>query len=489
MTDAELIEQILASPAESRTLEFKRLGQSRNEAVDRTLQSIVAMANTDGGVLILGVDDPEKTHLKGLDRVFGIEESLELFDELGRSVKKILPPIPSVWPPVLIEVPEKARRIAILGVPKAYDHFRTIENHVYVRLEKGNKLLSPQEIVHFSYVKGFRRADMETVNVDPTLLKTSYYDAWRRKRGIADEELLEVLKKTGLAHKTEAGDWQPCRAAVLLFAEFPSDLMDTKCTVRVFQFSGDVIEERGETLNLVGAPKTISGPVIRQIADASEYVLTLLRNGLRVPSGFVTIYQIPERAVREAITNAVIHRDYGTKRDVEIRLFDDRLEVESPGLFPFNITPANIGIERAHGYRNDLLVKHLREFPDPPNLDQNEGVRLMRSTMREGNLYPPVFFTYPLLQDAVRVVLLNEKAPGEWERVQPLFERQKYVGNADVRKVLHNEDTVAVSKLLAGWVKQGLLVKVEPRAGAKSLTRYLLPGAEEADLFSNAKGK
>ena len=61
-----------------------------------------------------------------------------------------------------------------------------------------------------------------------------------------------------------------------------------------------------------------------------------------MPTGFTTRYRIPERAVKEAITNAIIHRDYYIKRDIEIRIFEDRLEVESPGLLPYNITSRNI---------------------------------------------------------------------------------------------------------------------------------------------------
>jgi len=86
MDPTGLIEKILLIPSESRTLEFKQLG-SRNEGLDKSLQSIVAMANTDGGVLILGVSDPQKSTNVGLDRISGIEENIELYDELGRSVK------------------------------------------------------------------------------------------------------------------------------------------------------------------------------------------------------------------------------------------------------------------------------------------------------------------------------------------------------------------------------------------------------------------
>lgn len=473
----KLIETILAIPAESRTLEFKRLGTT-NAGVDKVLQSIVAMANTDGGLLIVGIDDPQKTKLKGLERIFGIEENLPLFDEIGQAVKKITPPITGVWPPDLIEVSSRNVRIGLVTIPKIGDGFRSIENHVYIRQEQGNKRLSPQEIVHLAYVKGFERADKELVQVDFNLLQTSYYDSWRRKRSIEESPIDGVLEKTGLARKNNEGRLLPTRAAVLLFAEYPNDLLDTKCTIRVFQYEG-AMETIKETLNLIGVPKTINGPIIRQIAEAHEHILTLLRSGIRVPSGFVTKYRIPERAIKEAITNAVIHRDYHTKRDIEIKIFEDRVEVESPGLFPFNITPSNIGIERAHGYRNDLLIKHLREFPDPPNLDQNEGVRAMRQAMSAAALYPPIFVTYPHLQDAVRVVLLNEQAPSEWDKVSHYLNANKYIGNKEARKILHIDDMVKVSRLFNRWVRQGLLTKIVPTVGSKKSVRYRLPAADE----------
>ena len=62
---------------------------------------------------------------------------------------------------------------------------------------------------------------------------------------------------------------------------------------------------------------------------------------------------------------------------------------------------------RADGYRNDLLVKHLREFPEQPNLDRNEGVQAMRNEMNEKDLYDPVYITYPTLEDSVKVILFK----------------------------------------------------------------------------------
>jgi len=476
MTQEELIKDILAVPAETQTIEFKRLHGDR--IVNRIIETIVAMANTDGGVVVLGVNDPEETKIKGFDRIFGIEENIQNFDALGREIQRIIPPLASIWPPDKTLVKEVGKTIALLFIPKAIDSFRSINNRVYIRLEKSNKLLTPQEVIKFAYAKGFEKADKELVEVDSNLLNTNEFKQWKESRKIEDADNKLVLEKTGLARKSKDGILLPTRAAVLLFAEYPNDLMETKCTIRIFQYTG-TIETMGETPNLIGTPKNINGPIVKQLKDAHEYVLTLLRSGIKIPSGFTTQYQIPERAVKEAITNAIIHRDYYIKRDIEVKIFEDRVEIENPGLFPYNITTANIGRVRAEGYRNDLLVKHLREFPSPPNLDQSEGVRAMRSEMNTQNLYPPIFWTYPNLQDAVRVVLLNEKVATEWEKVSFYLEQNKYITNEESRKITGIVQRDKMTQILKNWVKHGLLIQIVPPSRYVKGTKYRLPGTTE----------
>lgn len=476
MTQKELIQSILNIPAENQTVEFRRL--SGIKVVGKIIETIVAMTNTDGGTMVLGVNDPEDIEIKNYDRILGVEESPENFDAIGREIQRIIPPLASVWPPLKLEVGEVGRTVALLFISKATDTFHSINNHVFVRLEKSNKLLSPQEVIKFAYAKGFEKADKELVEVDFNLLNTDGFKQWKDGRKINDVDIKIVLEKTGLARKNERAVLLPTRAAVLLFAEFPNDLMETKCTIRVFQYTGRV-ETIGETPNLIGTPKNINGSVIKQIKEAHEYVLTLLRSGIKIPSGFTTQYQIPERAIKEAITNAVIHRDYYIKKDIEIKIFEDRVEIESPGLFPYNITRVNIGLVRADGYRNDLLVKHLRDFPSPPNLDQNEGVKAMRSEMKAQNLYPPIFWTYPNLQNAVRVILLNEKIATEWDKVSFCLEKNKYITNEEARKITGVVHRDKMAKILKNWVKHGLLIQIIPPSGYVKGTKYRLPGAEE----------
>lgn len=475
ITDKKLIEDILDIPSESQTIEFKRL--TEDKVVTKAIETAVAMANTEGGVIVLGIDDPEKTKLKGKNRIFGIYEKPDIFDALGREIQRITPPLSSIWPPRVLEVENK--KIGLLFIPKAVDSFRSVKNHVYIRGEKGNRPLTAHEVVKFAYVKGFEKADKNLVDVDFKLIKTTYFEQWKEARRINGGSVESILEKTGLARENKNGKLNPTLAAVLLFTEFPSDLTEAKCAIRVLQYSG-TIETIAETPNLISIPKTIQGPLVKQISDTHEYVLNLLRAGIKIPSGFKNVYRIPERAVKEAITNAVIHRDYHMKRDIEIKIFEARVEIESPGLLPYNITRTNIGWVRAEGYRNDLLVKHLREFPSPPNLDQNEGVRAMRKEMAAQNLYPPIFLTYPIYQDSLKVVLLNENRPSEWEKISSYLSENKYITNEQARKITHVVQRDKMSYMLRGWVGQGLLIQILPPSGFKKGTKYKL--AEGQDI-------
>lgn len=197
-------------------------------------------------------------------------------------------------------------------------------------------------------------------------------------------------------------------------------------------------------------------------------------------SWFTVHYQIPSRAIKEAITNAIIHRDYHMQRDIEIRIFEDRIEVNSPGLFPSNITKTNIGKVRALGYRNSLMVKHLREFPNPPNLDQNEWVRAMRSEMSRENMYPPIFLTHPTLEDSVRVMLFNEKVATEWEKVKSYLEKKVFITNEEARSITHIEQRDKMSRLLKQWVDKNLLIQIIPESGYMRWVKYKLAQTSES---------
>lgn len=478
----ELIDDILSVEHESKTIEFKRIGGKK--VVSKILETVVAMANTDGGSILLGIDDPGKHDLTDRNRIVGIEESLENFDMFRQGVADIKPPFAEDLEIHLLQDSQTGKTVALVSVPKATRNFYYFGKKVLVRQNTGNRELSPHEHADMLYAKGFEKADKELIEgVDFSLLKTEWFEIWRKQRGLEGSPE-EVLLKAGLAAKDATGRLLPTRAAVLLFAELPDSLMaDGRCAVRIFRYK-DTEARYGDRPNLLTPPINLEGPTIKLIKDTHTRMLDILATGVRVESGFVTEYAIPERAIKEAITNAIIHRDYHIKKDIEIRIYENRVEVVSPGMLVYNITLQNIGIERAEDYRNDLLVKHLREFPDPPNLDANEGVNAIRHEMKARNLYPPTYSTWPTEDDLglkyyVKVKLLNENAPDAWTKVEKYLKENNYINNAKAREITGEVQIVAMSKMFQKWLRQDLIEKVSNGSTAPRYTKYKLKAKKE----------
>lgn len=486
--DDDLLDSLLEMK-ESHTFEVKRVGDNK-----RALETIVAFANASGGHLVLGVEDPAKA--SGRDRVYGIQEKPEAVDELQRLARnRITPPLaaPDSLPLTFTEVGCTLRdgshgSIFVVRVAKSGAVHSLVDGGTLVRLERSNRHLSAAEITDLSMQRGTTSAVGALAEVDFDLLNTHVWQAYaeqrRLTRGIAD-----AMYHLGLARQTPDRQLRPTRAAVLLFAEDPSGLLDMKYSCRIFQYRGERIEHGTET-NLLRPPKTVSGPLATLIRDALTATVDALASGVQMgPLGFEVVQKYPLRVLREAITNAIVHRDYRLSVDIQIRVFANRIEIESPGLFPADVTVANIG-DVGSRPRNRAIVDHLREFPHPPNLDAGEGVRMMIETMGRATLYPPLFVTRPECpREAVNVILMNEAPPSAWKQVEQYLLAHPDIGNAEVRSILGSEDLLRASKLLKLWVERGLLVVVNP-SGGKRNRRYCRAGIPpEQPLFSMLDGR
>ncbi|MHB0981843.1 MAG: ATP-binding protein [Thiobacillus sp.] len=466
-----LIAQIV-DRAESNRFETKRVS---GKMVGKALETICAFANTRGGTLALGVEDAAKAN--GHDRLSGLAENPEALDELRRKVlTHILPEIAGLrWARVACRLRDGTDgHIALVSVAQSAKVHSIRDDGTWTRLDASNREMSASEITELSYQRGTISAESEPVAVPFELLDTETWRSFAAQRGFQSGDLADRLFRIGLA-KRVGGELQPLRAAVLLFADEPGGLLasqQTRADIRVFHYRGNRIEP-GAVPNLLKPPKTLSGPIFRQIALASAHVLDELAAGLTLAaSGFRTIHRYPERVVKEAITNAVIHRDYRLNRDIQVRIFDNRIEVESPGLFPGTITPTNVN--RAGSFaRNPLLARNLREFPEPPNVDAGEGVRMMFSEMRAANLFPPFFKEdRDAAQGTVVVTLLNEERPPVWEQVSDWIDRNGPIANSDLCGIA-GVDTLRASKMLKRWVEQGVLQRDD--TGGKRHTIYRKP--------------
>ncbi len=450
---------------ESSGFEVKRIAGKLNSA----LESIVAFANTDGGLIAIGLEDASKA--KGHDRVYGIQEKMENWDELRRLIKSRITD-ERVLPLRIIEIPCTLRdnsigSIAVLHLQKSSVVHSIIDDGTWIRMEKSNRELTAKECHELMFERGAITAENQLVDVDFELLDTEIWKNYAAKRRFT-RSVDKALYHIGLAKKNDKGILRPTRAAVLLFAEHPEGLLSGKATIRIFHYKGDEISTDPQT-NLIRPPLTVSGSLYSQIQNATESVTHELAQGIQMgPYGFEIVQKYPLRVIKEAITNAVIHRDYHLNGDIHIRIFSDRIEVESPGLLIGPVTPRNINTIGTYS-RNSLIVNALRDFPNPPNIDAGEGVRMMFGTMQQANLYPPLYITKPQTgRDSVRVVLFNQYRPTIWEQVSKYIDKHGAIANRNVRAIMKTDDTLKASKMLKEWVEKGLLVVANPDAG----TRY-----------------
>lgn len=448
----------LLAATESRSLEFKRISDKHG----RMKETICAFANSDGGWLVIGVGDA-KAGAKPETRLFGIEENPEAFDDFSRQVMQDF--APPLAPPQWIRVPctlhnGQVGHVVQLRVEKSAQVHSVKGGGTWTRMNASNRQLSAQEIADLAYQRGVRSAASELVHVNLSLLETPTWLTFVAARGLKTGTMIEQLQRIGLVDTTTAGELLPTRAAVLLFAHEPGSLLaayDSRADIRLMVYSGKTAAPGAEP-NLRKSPLTIRGPLIEQIDDAVKAVLRELEEGLTLASsGFKTRHVYPERVVKEAIVNAVVHRDYRLNRDIFVRIFDDRIEVESPGTFPGNITAGNIARTGSKA-RNPLIVQHLREFPAAPNIDAGEGVKMMFAEMAAAKLYPPRYSqNTDAAVESVMVTLLNLARPSLWDVVSDWIDRNGPIANSKLCEI-SDLDTLAASKQLRRWVEQGVLV-------------------------------
>ncbi|TDP72507.1 ATP-binding protein [Roseateles toxinivorans] len=473
----------LTSHAETRHLEFKRVS---GKMVGKALETLCAFANTDGGTLVLGMADLKE--FQGTARIFGVEENPEAVDELQR--KLLTEFVPDLGNVRLMRLScslhngaakGKAGHLLLINVERSARVHSIVNSGTYVRLDASNRSMSAGEITELSYRRGERSASSEPVPISLERLQTSAWARFAEARGPLTGSFASQLLRIGLAEEVD-GVVRPRRAAVLLFADEPGSLLaahDTRADVRVMVYDGKQLSSAA-TPNLRKVAKTVRGPLIDQIDGTVRLVLDELAQGLTVShSGFRTLHAYPERVIKEAIVNAVIHRDYRLNRDIFVRIFDDRVEVESPGLLPGSITPSNIA-KTGSKARNPLIASNLREFPVAPNIDAGEDVRMMFAEMAQAELYPPQYRqNTESAVESVTVTLFNSKRPSAWDEVSDWIDRNGSIANGDVVRIAR-VDTLKASKLLISWREQGLLVSLPGRA--KRNMAYTKPNGADAEL-------
>ena len=390
---------------EGKTLEFKR-DLSSPEGVLRT---IVAFANTAGGTVLIGVEDGTR-HVRGVVNPMAAEERLASL--ISDSIS------PRILPDIEVLTYRKSHVLAVQVFPSASrPHNLTKDGPVagtYVRVGSTNRRADDAlvaEMRRFAHGEAFDEQplpDLDSEAIDFRAASESFAPVRRIVR-----RDLDTLRLTS----RHQGRTVPTVGGVLLFGverlkHFPD------AWIQAGRFKGTDRARITDHMNF-------KGPLLTAIADAVGFVEKHTTRGATIGrTRRIDRWSLPPVAVREAIVNAVAHADY-SQRGAPIRLaiYDDRLEIENPGLLPFGLTVADLplGVSKL---RNRVLG---RVFHELGLVEQwGSGVQRMIAACRDAGLAPPALeeigirfrvtlrsaqVTAPRLDETDRRIIAFVKAP------------------------------------------------------------------------------
>jgi ATP-dependent DNA helicase RecG len=432
--------------------------------VETLAETLVAFANADGGTILAGIT-PE-------GEVTGdvLGEDVEAL--LSRALGLCRPLVTTEWGQA--ELPQGT--VIHISVARSPELHSLADGRVLIRHGPENRPLGGEAIRQLAATKssgdfeaepvaGAARADLDEAVIEEYLEKRAERGQ-RPVSGTVDDHLLSIGALTAGGIPTTSG--------MLLFGQRPQEYLPQSGIVFV-RFVGS--EPRGKDgLAGYGRRAELEGPLARLLEAAWNIVWEEMRVGA-VVVGLKREEQpeYPRFAMREALVNAVAHRDYRLSgRRVEIRMFEDRLEVISPGGLPGYITVDNIVEE--HFSRNPRVVAGLFQWGYIEELGL--GIDRMIEEMLQFGHPAPEFKATPY-SFSVTLRNVRERRPVHaWER--NMSERQMRalahvrefgrITNRDYRIVCPNVSPETLRLDLSDLVDKGLLLKV----GDKKGTYYIL---------------
>ena len=340
---------------------------------------ISAFANAAGGKLVVGIED--NGEVTGFRR--NGARDIENFE---RAALATCTPTPIVHRERISVVNSSGEddTVLVLDIEPSTSHSvaRMSDGDVFLRQNDKSVKLNREQVIALEFDKGQRIFGDELVkdssidDVDHEVL-----DRYKEILGteVSDEQVLRSRRFMRDGKLTVAG--------ALLFAQDPSVMMP-QARVRILRYDG-VKMETGERLNIT-KERCFCGPLPKVIQGAYELISSMLREFQFLgPDGkFQTVPEYPEFAWFEGLVNAVTHRDYSFRGDyIRISMFDDRMEIISPGALPNIVTLDNMRTTRYS--RNPRIARTLVEFGWVREL--NEGVQRIYTEMQNSLLGDPVY--------------------------------------------------------------------------------------------------
>jgi len=387
-----IIEEIIAME-ESQTFDRKSV---RIEAKNLA-ELLCAFANADGGIIAVGITNTKK-QIEGVDG-----QQTKLNDLLRAPIDYCNPTVAvtTKFTPCKDMYGNDNHVLLIYVEPSVHVHANQADE-VYMRIGDKSKKLSFEDRMQLMYDKGMRYfEDSPVADAELDDLDLEFVKEYISKIGYGKTPL-EYLKQNKGFIREKNGVMQISTSAILLFGKYPQTYFP-RARVRFLRFEG-TDEKFGTQMNVI-KDMEFGGNVLKMAKDSIAFLDTQIKEKtyLGQDGTFVTEEEYPKFVRQEIIINAITHRDYSIKgTDIQVKMFDDRIVVESPGKLPGLVKPENI--RSTHFSRNPKIAEFLKVFKYVK--EYGEGVNRMFEEMKIANLPEPIFYRNNFM---LQTVIRNKK--------------------------------------------------------------------------------
>ena len=400
-------------------------------------RSISAFSNAEGGELYIGIEDDPR-EWRGFENSEAANGHIQTFEEFF--------PLGDGYQFTFLSNANRTGLVLKIEIQKSRAVKQASSGKVYLRRGAQNLPVIGEEANHRLKInKGIASFETETINIEKEVIENSHKII---------EFMLEVVPTSEpepwlIKQRLIIND-HPTVAGVLLFSEEPQAILPKRCGLKLYQYTTK--EEEGNREELLFDPLTIEGCLYDLIARAVEETKALIEaTKIMTPEG-LRAASYPHEALHEIVTNAVIHRDYSVTDDIHIRVYDNRVEIQSPGTLPAHITPANILDERFA--RNGVIVRLINKFPNPPNKDVGEGLNTAFRSMRSMRLRDPII---EQKGGSVLVTLKHESLGTPQELIMKFLDSHERITNREAREICNVGSENAMKHILKRMVDAGMI--------------------------------
>ena len=417
-------------------------------------KTICAFANTAGGEVYVGIGEYELLGTK-IRQWRGFRDEEAANGHL-QSLENLFP-LGAEYSYEFLRAPGSPGLVLHISVQRTPQIARAHDKRVYVRRGAQNLEIKGEAALNrLRLDKGIESFEKQTVDVDLSVVSESETLAKFVIQVVPALTPPRFLKKQSLV---KGG--KPVVAAVLLFADEPQAALPKRSGVKLYRYKTTLPTGTRETL--AGLPKSIEGPIYDLIKASVRETVAMVEGIQKLgPSGLEPV-KYPFVTLHEIVTNAILHRDYSIAADVHIRVFDNRVEVESPGLFPGHVTARNFLDEQFA--RNGALVRLIHKFPEPPNKDIGEGLNSAFNAMKGLRLKPPIVEE---TETSIIVRIKHDPLASPEESVMDYLQNHDVITNRIARELTGITSENSMKEVFYRLAKTGQIGRVPGKEGASA---------------------